>query len=130
MDNRLKFSLISLGVIFGAAAAFDLSYQSQKEAVTFTVTDKEVVVSGSGESISSTYLVFTQKKDGKEEVFANSDSWLSGKYNSSDIQGHLKEGQTYTADAIGFRNNFWSVYRNLTNVKDVPVVSVPATPAP
>lgn len=129
MSGIDKLSLAFVGVALVGWAGFETAYQTQKETVTFTVTEKTNFRSG-GKSSGDKYLLFTTKADGKEEVFENSDSFLRWKFNSSDVQGHLKDGQTYTAEAIGFRNNFWSIYRNVTNVKDVPVVSVPATPVP
>ena len=82
------------------------------DTATFTVTDKERIVTGSGGSVSSKYLVFTES-----ETFENSDCLVRFKFGSSDLQGHLKEGQTYTAKVYGWRAPFLSMYRNIVSVE-------------
>lgn len=85
----------------------------------FTVTDKERVVRGDGDSVSSYYLVFTEDRNGKSETFSNVDTLMYWKFNSSDLQGSLKIGRTYMADVYGWRVPFLSWYRNIVNVRQV-----------
>lgn len=80
--------------------------------VTLTVKHKERIVRGSGEHIHSKYLVFT---DG--EVFEDVDTMLFWKFDSSDIYGHLNEGQTYRAKVNGWRIPFLSAYRNIITIE-------------
>lgn len=82
------------------------------ETVTFTVTDKDRIVTGSGEGVSSKYLVFTDI-----ETFENTDSFLRLKFASSDLQGSLKVGETYTAEVYGWRVPVFSTYRNIVEVQ-------------
>lgn len=75
--------------------------------VTFEVTSKERV---SGDN-SSKYLVFTPN-----EVFENTDTWWTLKFNSSDLYGKLVVGSTCEAKVSGFRVPFLSWYRNIHSV--------------
>ena len=85
------------------------------DTVTITVTDKERVVERSGNSVSSKYLVFTET-----ETFENTDCLARFKFNSSDVQGRLKTGETYTVDVYGWRIPFLSAYRNIVRVRQIP----------
>lgn len=83
------------------------------DTTTITITDKERIVERSGESVSSKYLVFTET-----ETFENTDCFVRFKFNSSDIQGRLKAGKTYTVDVYGWRIPFLSLYRNIVRVHE------------
>ena len=83
--------------------------QVNKREVTITVQDKERVCE-SGNS-SCKYLVFTDKG-----TFQNSDSLLSGKFDSSDVYGRLDEGKTYVVKVAGFRQGILSMYPNIIEV--------------
>lgn len=80
------------------------------ETVTVTVTKTERITTGSGDSMSSKYLVFTSG-----ETFENSDCLWYGKFNSSDFQGRLTPG-TYSMKVYGWRIPFLSSYRNIVEV--------------
>lgn len=84
-----------------------------------TVTDKERIVEGVGQNSSSKYLVFCETKDGNVLVFENTDELLRGKFNSSTIQGTLKEGETYRFNVVGFRVPFLSMYQNIISVEPI-----------
>lgn len=83
-----------------------------QETTTITVTDKDRVCSGSGSSTSCTYLVYTE-----QGTFENSDSVLDGKFDSSDVQGRFKVGETYTVRVRGYRIPFLSSYQNIVEVR-------------
>lgn len=83
-----------------------------RDSVTITITDKERIVTGSGDSLSSKYLVH-----GENETFQNSDCWLLFKFDSSDVQRDLKVGGTYTIDVYGWRIPFLSWYRNIIEIE-------------
>ena len=84
-----------------------LSYKSVT-VTTITITDKERITDGS----NSYYLVFTEN-----EVFKNSDSTLHWKFDSSDVYNKLKVGETYTVKVNWYRVPFWSMYRNILEIK-------------
>lgn len=90
----------------------EVAYYQTAETVTFTVTDKETIATSDGENVSSKYIVFTEN-----ETFENTDLFFGGKFNSSDIQGKLKKGKTYTAKVYGWRVPFFSMYRNIVVIK-------------
>jgi len=85
-----------------------------EDYVTFTVESKERIVTGSGDSTSSKWVIFTDI-----EVFKNVDTIFRFKFNSADIQGELKEGKTYNAKVYGWRIGFFSMYRNIIEVREV-----------
>jgi len=84
---------------------------------TVTITDKERIVEHSGDSISSKYLVFADGENGESYVLENTDCFIRGKWNSSNIQGQLKEGNTYTVTVVGYRVPFLSMYQNIIKVE-------------
>lgn len=85
-----------------------------KETVTFTVSDKDRIVTGSGDSVSSKYLIFTNV-----ETFQNSDCMVLGKWNSSDVHGSIKLDTTYEAVVYGYRVPILSWYRNIVSVREI-----------
>lgn len=78
------------------------------DQVSITVTEKERVTS-SGENTWSRYLIFTEEG----ETFQNTDTLFRLKFNSSDVYGSLKTGQSYDCTVYGWRIPFLSVYRNI-----------------
>lgn len=82
------------------------------------VTDKDRVY-GSGDSSSSKYLVFGDDENENSLVFENTDCFIRFKWNSSNIQGHLKEGNTYKITVVGYRVPFFSMYQNIIKVEEV-----------
>jgi hypothetical protein len=96
-------------LLLGSVVVIPLTTQ---DTVTFTVTDKDRVTERNGESITSRYLIFTET-----ETFQNADSLIFFKFNSSDVYGQIKKGETYTAEVYGFRIPFLSAYRNIKSIE-------------
>lgn len=89
--------------------AFNLYYILGTGAtVTATVSRVERITTGSGETLSSKYLVYTD-----QGTFENTDSLFWGKWNSSDLHGELHDGRTYHLDYYGWRVPFLSMYPNI-----------------
>jgi hypothetical protein len=107
-------TVIATGTVVGGIA--EVKYQNAPhEHVIAKVTDKDRQVKSDGDGgVNSKYIVFTDK-----EVFENTDSLLRGKFNSSDVQGKLQRGCTYDFEVYGFRNHFFSVYRNIVDATPV-----------
>ena len=80
---------------------------------TVTVTDKERVNKGD----DSKYLVYGDDNEGNSLVFENTDCMLRGKWNSSNIQGSIKVGNTYTFTVVGYRIPIFSSYQNIISVE-------------
>lgn len=101
------YSLMALIVI--GLIVEPICYYQTGEFVTITVSEKEVVHSEN----SSTYLIYTEEG----EVLENSDLLFYGKFNSSDFQAKLKEGETYVVKVYGWRIPFLSRYRNIAEIQ-------------
>lgn len=90
---------------------YHMEYGTQHEVI-FTVKSLDDQASSSGHK----YLVFTT--DGR--VFENTDAWLHGKTDSSNIQAWLTAGHTYRCPVYGFRIFLTSSYQDiLDGCKDV-----------
>ncbi len=93
--------------------AYPVGYKNSSETINITVKEKERAVTGSGNSMSSKFLVYCEG-----EVFENTDSWMFFKFNSSDLENELEAGKTYTVTVAGWRIPFWSSYRNIIEIHD------------
>ncbi|MCK5617437.1 DUF1523 family protein [Candidatus Pacearchaeota archaeon] len=104
-----------LGVLFslGMGVAGHLNVNT----VTGFVTEKERIVEGIGESVTSYYLVWIERADGSIDVLKNSDSLVRWKFDSSTIQGKIKVGEQVSVRTYGFRIPFLSMYPNIIEVK-------------
>ena len=118
------FKLAPVVILAGAVGVGTVTYQYHTAEPTtqrVMVTDKDRHVSGD----SGRYMVFTDK-----EVFENTDSAIRGKMNSSDVQAQLHVGCTYDITAYGFRNNWFSVYRNISKAEHVKTETCPTNTPP
>lgn len=129
MRRPLLFKLVPAVMIAGALGAGGVAVHYQTVEPTtqrVTVVDKERQVKDNGDGgIDSKYIVFTDK-----EVFENTDSMIRGKMNSSDVQGQLHVGCDYDITAYGFRNNWLSIYRNISKVEHVKTEACPVNKPP
>ena len=105
----MKTSIIAIFILFFIGVLYT-EYISIDE-VQIVVTDKERITTGSGENISSKFLVYT---DG--EVFENTDSILFFKFRSADLQNQLKVDSSYTVKVNGFRIPVISSFRNILEI--------------
>lgn len=106
------FGLLFIALVFVLMVISSVIYYANVESTTITITHKERIVRGSGDSVSSYYLVYTDR-----ETFALKDDLFYGQFNSSDIYGRIKSGDTYRVTALGVRVPFLSWYRNLVSVE-------------
>lgn len=106
---KLIAYLIILAIFLVPLSAYQLG---TKDTVTVIITGKERVATGSGDSLSHKYLVFTE-----HETFQNTDALFHLKYSSSDIQGKLRDGRAYDLEVYGWRIPFLSMYRNIISAK-------------
>ena len=109
MKTLKPFGLLAIVLIL---IVYMTIYYNTQEVVNITVTGKERVITGSGDSMSSKYLVFTET-----ETFKNTDSMIFGKWNSSDLYSKLREDQQYKATVAGWRIPFLSMYRNIIKLQ-------------
>ena len=111
MKSKLGCSVLALIFIF-VLCIYPIAYISSEDNITITVKETERITKGSGESITSLYLVFTE-----DEVFENTDTYLYWKFNSTDFHNYLEVGKTYNVKVVGWRVPFLSWYRNIVEIK-------------
>jgi hypothetical protein len=103
--------LAALAVVIFGSWFWQMEYGTQ-HTVTFTVTQLDDQSTGSS---GHKYLVFGKLADGRPVVFENTDAWLHGKTDSSDIQAALNQqvGKTITCPVYGYRNHLFSSYQDI-----------------
>lgn len=115
MSKFMKWT-ITVVVIIIILSAFWSFYLNFNDAVyTVTVLEKERVT----DSSDSKYLIFCEDKYGTPRVFENTDTFIRGKFNSSDVYGSLKEGNTYKLTVVGARVPIFNMYENIIAVSEV-----------
>jgi len=97
---------------------------SNQADMTATVIKAERINNRSNNG--SRYLVFTKDvkslsgdSSATEEVFEDTDEWVFGKFNSSDLYGSLTPGTRYQFHVSGVRNQMFSWYRNIIKAEEV-----------
>ena len=118
--------VIAIAVIIVAVFS-EMMFSFNDTSYTVTITDKDRITESSKDSdgnvkTSSKYLVFADDENGNSLVFENTDCFIRWKFNSSNIQGQLKEGHTYKITVIGYRVPFLSWYQNIINVEELTAV--------
>lgn len=112
-----KWIVALILVIIVGFLAIEAGLNFNDTAYDVTVTRVERVVTTENGEIDSKYLVYCEKADGGVIVFKNTDNILRGKWNSSDIYGRIKEGNSYRFTVIGVRIPFLSMYQNIIKVE-------------
>lgn len=102
--------MIVLGIIMGSYLTV---YYLSEETVSITVHDKERATQGSGQQITSKYIVYAV-----DETFENTDEVIYFKFNSMDLQRQLVKGNSYKVKVIGWRIPFLSMTRNIISITD------------
>ena len=105
--------IIAIVIVLGVGIYRPFNKVSDMRDVTVTVTDKTVKNDGD----DGKYLIFTEDKDGNIATFEITDSWIAGRFNSSDVYAAIKVGNTYTFTVGGWRNEFMSWYPNIYEYK-------------
>ena len=118
-NTRTFFVVIMIAIILVLLIGQEVIFRFNDTDYTITVTDKERIYTGSGNSSSSKYLVFGDNDNGNSLVFENTDCFIRGKWNSSNIQGQLKVGNTYKVTVVGYRVAFFSMYQNIIKIEEV-----------
>ena len=118
-NTKTFFVAIMIVVILVLSIGYEAIFSFNDTEYTITVTDKERVYEGSGDTSSSKYLVFGDDNNGNSLVFENTDCFIRGKWNSSNIHGQLKEGNTYKITVVGYRVSFFSMYQNIIKIEEI-----------
>jgi len=109
LKQKVKYVLYFV-ILLTILISYPVAYYISSENITITVKDKERITTGSGENISSKFIIYTEN-----EVFENCDTWLFLKFNSSDFQNKFEKGKTYNVNVAGWRIPFFSTYRNIVD---------------
>ena len=117
--NKFFVVIVMIVIFLGLSIGYQAMFSFNDTDYKITVTDKERIYKGSGDTSSSKYLVFGDDENGNALVFENTDCFVRGKWNSSNIQGQLKEGNTYKITVVGYRMPFFSMYQNIIRIEEV-----------
>mgnify|MGYP000581718422 FL=1 len=121
MSNRsLLGCLTAIALVVIAVITVPVINFTNDHTYTVTITDKERVTTQVAEGqTDSKYLIYGEDKNGKTYVFEDTDTLFRWKFNSSDVYGALKEGETYELTVIGFRVHIFNWYENIIDFKAV-----------
>lgn len=121
MSNRSFLGcLTAIALVVIAVIAIPVISFSNDHAYTVTITDKERVTTQVAEGqTDSKYLIYGEDENGKTYVFEDTDTLFRWKFNSADVFGALKEGETYELTVIGFRVHIFNWYENIIDFKAV-----------
>lgn len=121
MSNRSFLGcLTAIALVVIAVIAIPVISFSNDHVYTVTITDKERVTTQVAEGqTDSKYLIYGEDENGKTYVFEDTDTLFRWKFNSSDVFGALKEGETYELTVIGFRVHIFNWYENIIDFKAV-----------
>lgn len=113
-------AITAIALVVIAVIAFLVMNFSNDHTYTVTITDKERVTTQVAEGqTDSKYLIYGEDENGKTYVFEDTDTLFRWKFNSSDVFGALKEGETYELTVIGFRVHIFNWYENIIDFKAV-----------
>ena len=113
-------AITAIALVVIAVIAFPVMNFSNDHTYTVTITDKERVTTQVAEGqTDSKYLIYGEDENGKPYVFEDTDTLFRWKFNSSDVFGALKEGETYELTVIGFRVHIFNWYENIIDFKAV-----------
>ena len=107
-----KVTIIAVVLLVIVAVGIEVAMSFNDHTYTITITDKERV----NVENDSKYLVFGKTANGEIIVLENTDTFIRGKFNSSNIYGQIEIGQTYTFTVIGFRFPLFSTYENIIKI--------------
>lgn len=98
-----------LAVLFALIiGGWTVEYGSER-TVTFTITRLDDQASGNN---GHKYLIFGTQ-NGQNVVYEDTDAWLHGKTDSSDIWANMQVGQTWTCPIYGYRIHLTSSYPDI-----------------
>lgn len=113
-------AITAIALVVIAVIAFPVMNFSNDHTYTVTITDKERVTTQVAEGqTDSKYLIYGEDENEKTYVFEDTDTLFRWKFNSSDVFGALKEGETYELTVIGFRVHIFNWYENIIDFKAV-----------
>ena len=113
MQSWHKLVAVILIVIAVIYTGSNLATQGTVRGV---VVDKAVKVQSAGRTTDSKYLVFVETDGGDTVTLEVTDGLAVGRFDSSDVYGDIKRGETYTFKTVGMRIPIISQYPNVKTV--------------
>lgn len=107
---RLLVTFLLLALLFFALPSYFYAHHTGG-ALTAVVENKERVCDG-GKDGTCRWMVMTDRM-----AFINSDSFWHLKFDSTDVQGQIRIGETHTFTYYGWRIPFLSQYPNIIEVQ-------------
>lgn len=107
--------LAALAIVGTFAVGGGIATNFNDHTETVTITEKERI----NKDDKSKYIVCGLDENGEIHTYENTDALLRFKWNSSDIQGSLKEGETYKLKLVGYRFGLLSWYENILSYEHV-----------
>jgi len=104
---------VGLLIIGSCAVEYYIGFTGET-TVKDTVIGKERVTKYTNGQQDSYYVVY-----GQNSTYQITDSWLKGRFNSSDIYGHIQKDTTYEFHVIGKRVPILSHYQNIIDYREV-----------
>ena len=114
IKRQTKRTLIIAGLII--ALVIFIAILPILHTTTYT---NVIVVDKSYSGESDGYLVWVEDENGVQYELQNEDILLRGKFNSSTIQGKLKEEEKYNIKTVGWRIPLFSCYPNIVEYEKV-----------
>lgn len=100
-----------LGIMTGCGATDAMNQRTE----TCTVSGKESVTVRSGDSQENQYRVYTEDCG----TLTVQDTIVGFRYNSADLYGQIKEGETYEFEIGGFRQGLFDMFPNILSIQKV-----------
>jgi hypothetical protein len=111
------FKVIIIVVIIAAVFATEIVWNSNNITISGTVTMTAV----KNYNNDSKYLIWVKKDDGGIVVIEDTDCFIRGKFDSSDMYGEIKKGHHYVFHLTGHRVRVFSLYENILDVTPTAV---------
>lgn len=92
---------------------YQVAWVGSERTVDTMVDERERIVTGSGQDLSSKYIVFTNA--GEFEV---TDTWLFFDFRSSSRYALMKKGYQCNVQVAGWRVGFLSMYPNVVKINE------------
>ena len=116
----ILFIVLALIAVFGLHACATSVAQGNQHTEIVTVCDKGSVQTGSGDSRSHEYRIYTSGATYVVKDYYGSDGV---RFNSADIYGRIQVGETYIFKSYGYRIPWMSSFWNITEV--IPTTQKP-----
>jgi len=116
MTRKTKARLVGIAVVIVVLAVV-LNPSCNFDTYNVRVVDKQVKRMDDGREV---FMIFTQRENGKERVFVNTDTKLFMKFNSADIYAKMELGKWYRVRTVGWRIQILSRFENILKAEPLP----------